>query len=339
MENTPIVNRWRWLKWTLLAIGLLAICVLLRCGGLEVLVEIPLTLAFGWPWYLRKVLPNVHPDPIAIATAVACLLGVIFGLHRFLGWLYAARGTPPEVRRWPWKWTLQSVGLVVLMFVAGVAMTGIVHQTTWVVRSPEPLTKGSMRYVVARYQSANNLKFIGVASDHYASANTDRLPRSQFDAGGRGHHSWQTVLLPYIEQDTLYRRIDMSKPWTHPSNATAMSFDVETFRNPTVQHERVNGYGASHYAGNYEVVLSDTPRSFNSFPLGSSNTILAGEVSSNFQAWGDPLNARDPRLGANGHPNGFGSPNGRPQFLMLDGSVRTFDPKELADLAHGKIPE
>lgn len=226
------------------------------------------------------------------------------------------------------------------MFVAGIAMTGIVHQTTWLVRSPEPLTNGGMKTTSARSVSANNLKTIGVATYNYSSANQDWLPRSQFDAGGRALHSWQTVLLPYIEQDALYRQVDMSKSWQHPSNAHAMSSRVKAYLNPSVEMEQINGFGASHYAGNGEVVLSERPRTLNSFPLGTSNTILAGEVTSNLHAWGDPLNARDPRLGANGHPKGFGAPNGRPaQFLMLDGSVRTFEPKELTDLANGKIPE
>ena len=60
MEKTPIVNRWRWRRWTLLAIGLLAISLLVLCGGLIVLLEIPLTLAVGWPWYLRRVLSQVN---------------------------------------------------------------------------------------------------------------------------------------------------------------------------------------------------------------------------------------------------------------------------------------
>ncbi|HEV3437698.1 MAG TPA: hypothetical protein VG122_10085, partial [Gemmata sp.] len=91
--------------------------------------------------------------------------------------------------------------------------------------------------------------------------------------------------------------------------------------------------------GNIHIVLSDTPKKLNDFPQGTANTILAGEVSSNFRAWGDPLNARDPRLGGSGHPNGFGGPNGKPAlFAMLDGSVRSLDPKELAELVR-KVPE
>ena len=99
----------------------------------------------------------------------------------------------------------------------------------------------------------------------------------------------------------------------------------------------MNGLGASHYAGNPAVVLGDAKK-LDSFPQGTSNTILAGEVSSNFQAWGDPLNVRDPRFGVSGHPQGFGGPYRPAQFVMLDGSVRTFNPQELEELM-SKVPE
>ena len=101
--------------------------------------------------------------------------------------------------------------------------------------------------------------------------------------------------------------------------------------------DQVNGFGASHYAGNVAVVLGD-PKTMQSFPAGAANTILAGEVSSGFRAWGDPLNARDPRHGISGGPHAFGAPRRAPQFVMLDGSVRTFDPQELAELM-SKTPE
>ncbi len=335
--------------------GVSLFCV---CAGAGFIVEIPLTLAFGWPWYLKRVVPQLNPDPGAVAIAIGCLLGVVFGGHAFLRWVYAASSSqstpcpitdeptiPPAIHRWPWKWTLQLVTLVVLMFVAGIAMTGTVHQTGWLIRSPEPhlgdgvpLLRGGVREPSLRTQSTNNLKYMGLAA-HDVVDNGKALPRSQFDATGRPFHSWQMALLPYLDQNALFVQIEPAKPWTHPDNAKAMGTDVKVFLHPALPPEPVHGFGVSHYAGNVRVVLSDTPRKLTDFPEGTSNTILAGEVSSHFRAWGDPLNARDPRLGATGHPDGFGGPNGKPAMIaMLDGSVRMFDPKELADLV-GKIPE
>jgi hypothetical protein len=306
--------------------------IFVLCGLLmPAMVEIPITLGLGWVTYLWRVVPRANPDPWTVGTAVACLAGVVVGSHLFLRWL--AGGESP----WPWKRTLRCVGLVVLMFVAGIAVVGMVHQTSWLVPSPEPLTQGGIRPVAARMASANHLKQIALAAQNRLEYGKE-LPRSTFTPAGQPLHSWQTALLPYVEQDSLYKRLDHAKPWTHPANAGPMGEPVKVFLNPAFDSAHVNGFGASHYAGNIAVVLGDA-KTLDSFPAGASNTILAGEVSSNFRAWGDPLNARDPRLGATGRLHGFGGPNGRPaQFVLLDGSVRTFDPAELAGLV-GNVPE
>jgi prepilin-type processing-associated H-X9-DG protein len=49
----------------------------------------------------------------------------------------------------------------------------------------------------------------------------------------------------------------------------------------------------------------------------------------NLKPWGHPWQWRDPALGLNQSPDGFGSPDsqGRVHFLMADGSVRTFSTK------------
>jgi hypothetical protein len=321
------------LWWSATIFGVVVLCVLVAWNGGTFLIEFPGTLAVGWMAYLVRVIPQLKPDPWIVCTAVVCLLGVILGTHAFLKWLYSA--TSDEPRDWPRKWTLQLVGLVVLMFIAGIAFTGLIHQTSWLARSPEPLIRSSLE-AGPRIVSRNNLKYLVVAThDHKDNTKPPELPRSQFAPSGQAMHSWQTALLPYLERGALYRQIDLKKPWTDPANAAPLGEPLRVFLHPALLPEPVNGYGVSHYAGNVHVVLSDTPRTLASFQAGTSNTILAGEVSSNFRAWGDPLNARDPTFG----PGGFGGPNGKlAQFAMLDGSVRTLDPQELAELL-AKPPE
>jgi prepilin-type processing-associated H-X9-DG protein len=72
---------------------------------------------------------------------------------------------------------------------------------------------------------------------------------------------------------------------------------------------------------------------------GSSNTILFGTVTRNFKPWGHPANVRDPSLGVNRSPDGFGAPANwdGAQFAFCDGSVRMLssktDPRVLKQLA------
>ncbi|MCE9563537.1 MAG: hypothetical protein K8U57_15965 [Planctomycetes bacterium] len=117
------------------------LCILVGCGS-QALLRIPLLVAFGWPWYVSRSIRQLDPDPWAVISGVVCLAAVTVGMHLFSRWIYAATDATPEGtarRRWPWKWTGQLVGLLVLMFLAGVAFTGLVQQSIWVIRSPNPL--------------------------------------------------------------------------------------------------------------------------------------------------------------------------------------------------------
>jgi hypothetical protein len=124
-----------------LAVAVLFHFVLMR--GRYWITELPSTLAVGWYSYLARVLPQVNPDLWTVLSGVVCLMGVAVGLHVFLKWLYSASATEPCC--WRKKWTLAVVGVLVLMFVAGMAFTGMVQQTTWLIRSPDPLTQDNNR--------------------------------------------------------------------------------------------------------------------------------------------------------------------------------------------------
>ena len=83
------------------------------------------------------------------------------------------------------------------------------------------------------------------------------------------------------------------------------------------------GHAASHYAGNVNVLLVDSQLTLGDVTDGSSNTIVAGEVTTGFKAWGDPTNLRDPALGLGGGASQFGSSSlSGVNMLLMDGTVR-----------------
>ncbi len=83
-----------------------------------------------------------------------------------------------------------------------------------------------VREAAARMSCANNLKQLGLACMNFESAN-DRLPPSTFvnlgnPPGMPGQpgapfpgvvHSWSVYLLPYIEQENVYRQYNLNFPW------------------------------------------------------------------------------------------------------------------------------
>lgn len=72
-----------------------------------------------------------------------------------------------------------------------------------------------VRAAAARLQCSNNLKQLGLAVHNYASANEDCFPKyDAYNSGGVNRRlSWTTLLLPYLEQENVYRMIDQTKTW------------------------------------------------------------------------------------------------------------------------------
>jgi prepilin-type processing-associated H-X9-DG protein len=310
-------------------VGILGIFFLL-CLGCLVPLDFIFALVAGWILYLVRVVPQITWNWSGLLTALACLAALAFGLQSFLRWLYKqlqVKSGNEALRDWSWSWTLRILGLVVLMFVAGISAVGVTHQTAWLVTSPGPLLdRGSFRQAVNRTQSTNNLKQIGLACHNYHDSFAHFPAGATFDAEGHMLHGWQTQLLPFLEQDDLYRRINQKVPWADPDNAPALRQRVAAYLNPAVEEQQdKNEFFLSHYAGNARVLGGDVGWKMKDITDGLSNTLLAGEVAGNFKPWGHPANWRDPALGINSTPDGFGAPwqtTKGANFSFADGSVR-----------------
>jgi len=123
--------------------------VVTSCAGLppgpfvDVFVIAYFYLVTGWAFFLSRVVPNVVVDWFSLGLAGACLVGLACGLHFFCAWLHREISsrkaaldpeTQPELLprgSWRVRTTLSIIGIVVLMFVAGIAAVGTVHQFVW----------------------------------------------------------------------------------------------------------------------------------------------------------------------------------------------------------------
>lgn len=83
-----------------------------------------------------------------------------------------------------------------------------------------------VRESAARVHCANNLKQLGVAVHMYHNTYKSLPPAS---LGGDGEVSWAVLLLPFIEQDPLYRSWDLRLRYTyyrHPPNVVGAQVPV-----------------------------------------------------------------------------------------------------------------
>ncbi len=193
-------------------------------------------------------------------------------------------------------------------------------------------------------RSKNNLKLIGLAVHNYHDVSAV-FPPAQIHYSNDSEHGWGFLLLPYLDMLPLYNSIHSDQSWKHSINIKAYSTQVECYLNPKFpDHELLDNYAVNQYAGNSRVFVPEIGMPISSIIDGTSNTLLAGEVSTGFKAWGDPTNVRDPAAGLKNDSEHFCGKNLDPLMLFADGSVRRIRAdinmetlRKLADPMDGEI--
>lgn len=94
-----------------------------------------------------------------------------------------------------------------------------------------PATRSS-RGAARRAQCMNNLKQIALGLSNYEKIHGALPPASTLDAQGRPLQGWRTLILPHFEQESLYRTIDLAKPWDDAANARARETRLSGFACP-----------------------------------------------------------------------------------------------------------
>jgi prepilin-type N-terminal cleavage/methylation domain-containing protein/prepilin-type processing-associated H-X9-DG protein len=103
-----------------------------------------------------------------------------------------------------------------------------------------------VREAAARMKCTNNLKQIGLALHNHHSA-VGKLPPGG-DALGFSAH---TLILPYLEQDNLYKSINLTVGPTNAANGAAMATPVPGFLCPSDPQSAPPGQPGNNYVWNY----------------------------------------------------------------------------------------
>lgn len=301
------------MKW-LIGIGIVAVGLVAL--GAATTYEVPWTLLIGWGTYLLRVLPRVTLDWRTAGVGAGAVVLFAAGVH-LLG--RSAR------QDWRVIWSLAAVGAVVVLFAAGICLIGVVHQTGWLLTSPEPamVEVEQLRWGGVS-NSGNALKqtVLGLHNEHDA---WNGKFRPVVAADGTVLHGWVTPALVYVGYSMS--GINMEAPWNSPENVEHFRGPLDVLVNPglrTAPIRDADGFGLSHYAANSRAMADGNFRPYKQFTDGTSTTLLIGEVNANFEPWGKPGNCRDPARGINASGYGFGGPpgSGGALFAMADGSVR-----------------
>jgi prepilin-type N-terminal cleavage/methylation domain-containing protein/prepilin-type processing-associated H-X9-DG protein len=221
------------------------------------------------------------------------------------------------------------------------------------------------REAARRTGCLNNLRQMGIAMHHHHNVHGAFPPGGvehrwminpqtgrRYGAAGR-QLAWSVFLLPYLEQEPLFGRLDVEKPFDAPENAESAATILSVYICPSTPggDRLVSGRGPCQYGGIYGeritgpndppkgVMLYDRAISIAQITDGTANTLAISEDSEHADGqWINGLNVFDQAYGINQAPafeNDIRSQHpGGANGLFCDGSTRflpeTMDLKTLA---------
>ncbi|MFH1269123.1 MAG: DUF1559 domain-containing protein [Planctomycetota bacterium] len=106
-----------------------------------------------------------------------------------------------------------------------------------------------------RTQCSNNLRQIGIAMLNYHDTYGSYPPAYIPDEKGQPKHSWRVLLLPFLEQQTLYDQYDFDRPWDSPENAALGNLMPEAYRCPS---DTLSAFSETSFA----MIVGPAKRSF-----------------------------------------------------------------------------
>ena len=138
-----------------------------------------------------------------------------------------------------------------------------------------PAVQGA-RESARRMQCSNNLRQIGVALHNYHEPHHSLPPGWQIEGSSSSAYSWNTALLPFLEQSNLYRSIDRNSVITATVNTSARRTSIPGFLCPS---DITLPMFTLHNASNVPLVELPTSSYLGVFGNDEPNGTIANQVS------------------------------------------------------------
>jgi len=132
-------------------------------------------------------------------------------------------------------------------------------------------------------KSAENLKKLALGIISYADANGGKMPpAATYGKDRKPLHSWRVLILPYIDEDKLFKQFKLDEPWDSANNKKLIEKMPKVF-------EPIAGKPKEKHATHYQVLVGGGAAFFGpgggvanypaSFTDGTSNTMLIVEAA------------------------------------------------------------
>ena len=185
-----------------------------------------------------------------------------------------------------------------------------------------------VRDAASRTKSQNHLKQIGLAWHNFHDV-YGFFPQDVVDQNGKPLLSWRVSILPYIEEEALYRQFKLDEPWNSEHNLKLLARMPKIYESPNLPpvpgmtyYKAFSGPGAVLESGRRISILRDIPD-------GTSRTIMvieAGPAVPWTKPEDNPFDPKKPLPKLEPLPHGT-----QTNVLFCDGAVRTLDLKKIGE--------
>jgi hypothetical protein len=150
-----------------------------------------------------------------------------------------------------------------------------------------------VRDAATRMQSSNNLKQIGLAMHNYNDT-YGYIPPGNFKVPapgapltanyGNNGLSWRVALLPFLEEESLYKQFHLDEPWDSPHNKTLLTRMPKIYQHPNADSVKTAA-GFTYYRAFVGAGTAFDPTAGHNlkmpadFPDGLPSTILVVEAA------------------------------------------------------------
>ena len=135
--------------------------------------------------------------------------------------------------------------------------------------------------VSRRSQCTNNLKQIGLAMHNYHAEHKTFPPAYTVDKAGKPLLSWRVLILPYLEQDALYKEFHLDEPWDSDHNRALIDRMPSTYRCPAGSSKRADVAKTTYFTprGKATIFPGSEGIKIQKITDGTSNTIFVVDAS------------------------------------------------------------
>jgi uncharacterized protein (TIGR03067 family) len=141
----------------------------------------------------------------------------------------------------------------------------------------EPGQKSASR--AARSRSQNNLKQIALAMHNYVSTYQTFPTPAIYSKDGKPLLSWRVAILPFIEQDKLYKQFHLDEPWDSDHNKTLLAQMPKTYAPVGGDARDKESTFYQVFVGNGTIFEGPKGIKIADITDGTSNTILVVEAA------------------------------------------------------------